>query len=661
MTLINNGADSEAKDYSDTTPYGYAIKNNHEDLCIFLIQNENIADIPINEVVDNEEHEVHKLTKYKRCINSHEYYEMMDKKKELEKLSRIDQINEGFKKLKTYSPFYYAITHNMQGNMYLLIQRGYDQFAALSEAIIHNKFNFFISLLDSIDESKLKNKTDEDGKNLMHILAEHTKESSVDLELMNEVYNLIVSFKIDIEAKDLDGRLPLHYALKSQNIKIAKKLLSNKTTKQVVKLCNTLDDARDKSPSSCDSSAFSMLFYNVVNKSTDCYDSPLVQEAIDLFGTNIKEMIPFVNVEDPNYQIQHQIHPLIVLIEKLGVDACSVDAESFDLVNMRSPDESYNFIDFCFRLGKISVLKHKFFNSILADYLKPKKNIEWVEGILAEPLRKDAFVNTERIVQFIEEEFNTRLEVNLNHDVRDHQMFFADEPKISYDYEEDSELVLKRSKNIPGNIFKNISDKDKDICKVDSNQNTEKHCVVVKDELETGFYFDACMKKVDIKKYYYGLDNFYVMQIFKDEVKNLYILWTRWGRSGSYGQYQRTPFGTLESAKEEFDRVFKQKTGWKWKDLENYSKLPKKYELKRIGGKLLSKSHSKLKFSDKDFDFEKLIISIDDIDGMAKPKCDEGLIEFFKPLVTDNQLYNNLKNSQFSSSLFLESSSKYFS
>ena len=328
----------------------------------------------------------------------------------------------------------------------------------------------------------------------MHILAEYTQEASVDLELLNEVYSLIISFKIDVEAKDKDGRLPLHYALKSQNLKIAKKLLSNKTTKQVVKLWNTFDKVREKDSNASDCTAFSMLFYNIVNKVTDSYDTPLLQEAIDLFGTNIKEMIPFMNVEDPNYPIQHQIHPLIALIEKLGIESWKVDAESFDLVNTRSPDVGYNFIDFCFRLGKISILKHTFFYSTVADYLNSKKNIKWIEKILADPLKKNAFLNTDRIVQFVEEAFNVRLKVNLNHDIRDFQMYFADIPKFSYDYEEDSEIVLKRSKNIPGNIFKNIPDKDKDFCKIDSNQNSENHCVVVKDEVETGFYYDACMK-----------------------------------------------------------------------------------------------------------------------------------------------------------------------
>ena len=161
------------------------------------------------------------------------------------------------------------------------------------------------------------------------------------------------------------------------------------------------------------------------------------------------------------------------------------------------------------------------------------------------------------------------------------------------------------------------------------------------------------MKKVDIKKYYYGLDNFYVIQILKDEVKKLYILWTRWGRSGSIGQYQRTPFSTLEAAKQEFCKVFKQKSGWSWKEISNYVKLPKKYEIKRLGGKLLSKSDARLKFSNRDFDYNKVVISFDDLKDKVECKSNKGIIDFLKPLVDDNEMYNSLQNSKLWNSLLL--------
>lgn len=71
--------------------------------------------------------------------------------------------------------------------------------------------------------------------------------------------------------------------------------------------------------------------------------------------------------------------------------------------------------------------------------------------------------------------------------------------------------------------------------KVDFVAKFDKVCEVVKDIEGTGFSFDTLMVKIDAKKYYYGECNFYVIQLLFDKVKNIYILWTRWGRIGSEG------------------------------------------------------------------------------------------------------------------------------
>lgn len=76
---------------------------------------------------------------------------------------------------------------------------------------------------------------------------------------------------------------------------------------------------------------------------------------------------------------------------------------------------------------------------------------------------------------------------------------------------------------------------DSDVPKVDKNANLEV-CIVMKDE-EGGYYFDILATKVDVKKYWYGVANFYVIQLLFDKVKHIYILWTRWGRIGDVGQF----------------------------------------------------------------------------------------------------------------------------
>ena len=49
------------------------------------------------------------------------------------------------------------------------------------------------------------------------------------------------------------------------------------------------------------------------------------------------------------------------------------------------------------------------------------------------------------------------------------------------------------------------------------------------------------------------------MQIWKEKHKDLWILFTNWGRIGGYdsGQYQNTPYGSAKQAEEEFKKIFK--------------------------------------------------------------------------------------------------------
>jgi len=54
------------------------------------------------------------------------------------------------------------------------------------------------------------------------------------------------------------------------------------------------------------------------------------------------------------------------------------------------------------------------------------------------------------------------------------------------------------------------------------------------------------------------------MQLLLNTLQNLPILWTRWGRVGETGQYQQTPFSTIESAAAEFEKIFKSKSGNSW-------------------------------------------------------------------------------------------------
>ena len=59
-----------------------------------------------------------------------------------------------------------------------------------------------------------------------------------------------------------------------------------------------------------------------------------------------------------------------------------------------------------------------------------------------------------------------------------------------------------------------------------------------------------------------------VTQIVRQKAKDMYVLFTRWGRIGDRGQWQHTPFPTAQDAVKEFCKVFRQKTANDWNHLD---------------------------------------------------------------------------------------------
>ncbi|CAF5218783.1 unnamed protein product, partial [Rotaria magnacalcarata] len=91
------------------------------------------------------------------------------------------------------------------------------------------------------------------------------------------------------------------------------------------------------------------------------------------------------------------------------------------------------------------------------------------------------------------------------------------------------------------------------------------------------------------------------MQIIKHKSKNdLYFLFTRWGRIGDAGQYQLTPYSTLDECRKEFLKVFREKTGNAWKDTDQFEIKPKKYALIKLSDR------QKYKHSNVPIDFKRL-------------------------------------------------------
>jgi ankyrin repeat protein/predicted DNA-binding WGR domain protein len=138
-----------------------------------------------------------------------------------------------------------------------------------------------------------------------------------------------------------------------------------------------------------------------------------------------------------------------------------------------------------------------------------------------------------------------------------------------FDFEDDHRKAIERAERM-------LKDTDREVVE----QPRPSHLIVGKTTMcadENGRPYEIKLIKVEIKYGHYSENVFYVMQIVKDEVRRIYVLFTNWGRVGTEGQHQQTPFFTLEEAIKEFRKIYKEKTGNEYGNPANFVKKPSKY------------------------------------------------------------------------------------
>ena len=208
----------------------------------------------------------------------------------------------------------------------------------------------------------------------------------------------------------------------------------------------------------------------------------------------------------------------------------------------------------------------------------------------------------------------------------------------AYNYNSDCEAYLEKKK------MEKMEDEASKKIEVDEVSHLGSIAEVVKDE-ETKFHFDVLLSKVDVGKYTFGEAMFYKMQLLWQKTQKIYILWTRWGRIGDEGQYQRTPFRELAEAKKEFAKLFKQKTGNDWTKVENFSAKNRKYELKELDGKAIIAETigNKIKFSNRNINMKKLMKGIN-FSKAPKSNLPIQIQDLFTQVIDTKLLDENIKN-----------------
>lgn len=91
--------------------------------------------------------------------------------------------------------------------------------------------------------------------------------------------------------------------------------------------------------------------------------------------------------------------------------------------------------------------------------------------------------------------------------------------------------------------------------------------------------YDCTLNQTDIGK---NNNKFYIIQLLEDGGR--FVCWNRWGRVGEVGQSKLSSFVSLEDAKKDFEKKFRDKTKNSWAERDHFVAHPGKYTLIEVHG-----------------------------------------------------------------------------
>ena len=546
--------------------------------------------LPINEDIDNNESDLNKSN---------------------------EEEKEEKNKLLSDSIFKYCIEKNSQNIIYYVLNQGYDEFKAISEALSSAKFKFCMVLLErfnSISTSKLQTKN-EKGQTLLHILCDN-KSDETNKDLIEKIYNMLTQrINLNKSEFDKDMHTPLYYAVLNNNIQLINLLTNNINEKEnFLFLQKDTKNEKNKSPL--------MLLYD---KLLDNSISNTILESLlkilhivtkttkvgyfENVGIYLSKQDDLADLDSTQNKNKQNLAKIIKLYEYL-IKECNIDINS-------EIDDKGNNIFF------LSVIENNYslFNDILIkekniDYNKVNKEGKSLIHLIVSPNPLFSFQNIKLLNSAIKAGFNPIIKDKNGHtplyyaykykyydmikilskyDKNDYKEFSEEEKmeideeemnnsyNINYNYNQVSEKYYKEK--IEPFIQQNdtIEDQTKLLVTKDCGLIVSNYHVYKDDN---GCIYNTNLSKVNINKFLYGEFLFYHMQLLVNNKKKMFNLITRWGRFGEIGQHQNTPFTDKDEAIKEYNKLFLSKTGNEWDKIkmnfDSFERKPNKYYLLKL-------------------------------------------------------------------------------
>mmetsp|Transcript_43736 Transcript_43736/g.71094 ORF Transcript_43736/g.71094 Transcript_43736/m.71094 type:complete len:1503 (-) Transcript_43736:654-5162(-) len=549
LHMIQHGARLDAEDSDGNTPLGIALKAHHASFAVVLLQKGADSSHPLH------------LIKYV----SEEQEETKDEKKYV--VVRKDG--------PTVTVLYQAISNSWFGLAYLMLDGGFPREIALRDCCKSKQSTLLMTLARKVPmDDPIFQKIDSKGRTLLHHLSK-----AVDSV---EAAEFLLKRQVPLATADHKGRTSLHYAAKKHHLHLCEYLIAQ----------GLLPDTRDLSGASALHCAISGL------RSTKTDWQPLVEVLVkhgaSLNGTyrdkthkdNISTTA-LIHIVRTAHKIEGEQIKGVEKILLLGADVKEADGagrtplmhaiikNNVAVVNLLTdavvdPNALKHYVNVQDSKGWSAVhyvvCPRTFGSFENIDLLKKLNalggNLEAIDVKGQRPLDLAVFQESGAMRRALLDLDATALPIPL------HVVAAKPWTLPPVDYESDAHEVLAQQTKTTKKVVPEVDP---------VSGFKEGYEVFVQDDLA----YDVTLTKADIQRGRYGCMMFYRMQVIFNRWKDMYILWTRWGRIGDQGQYQRTPFSTKAECLSEFEKVFKQKTGnvFQKGTLHAFNKIKGRYRL----------------------------------------------------------------------------------
>eukprot|EP00347_Sterkiella_histriomuscorum_P010982 403374198 len=512
-----------------------------------------------------------------------------------------------------------ALQNNFFG-LYHLNQNKNTAIDILYASLLCKNFTLFNQLLPNFSKQEVQKYQNQEGRSLMHALAQslsypefklknkeceenqdEDQDEDEDMDEQNDndqkgdrdsdekileqiFYTLLNNFKIDAFQPDKDRNTPILLALKSTNMKMIALIFQQL---QLVQVNFAREGQLSDSNKTKNESFLNVLLSTKVglNQQTQIallkeIKAKLIPNIVDL----ILEDRNLPCIDDSDIQ-QYKKHPYSQAFEQfLGQPDTQFLKQRHQIVDLIK-DKHYETIIYLITEATPKVLQNQYLRNYFVKLACLTKDIKLIRilhqrGHINFVPTKDEEKHKDQSALYLA--ISNHQQLGSNHILRNY---------VGLQYESDSkqqpQLLNKlihngkakqNAKIVVAMVKDSLKDVEQEFQRIFKDD--LKH--TVKDDLDSiidkqsemsethQIYesFNILLQKAEVHQGRHGVFRFYVMQLLKEKLNDRYVLWTRWGSIGDTGQHQRTPFAeNKEAAIKEFQKVFKQKTGYDFQAL----------------------------------------------------------------------------------------------